>query len=161
MVSRAKVDTICLGLKLARGLLVASLPISIVLVWLHVPQAPTLEAAPVEASLVLPSEPASRSLADYAPLWQRDLKQPPIPRPIEEKSDPTPPSAPLPRLVATFIETGRGYAHLIDNSGHTRFAAVGDVIDEFRMMAVEESRVQLQSGDRIEWILLPKEDEED
>ena len=161
MVSRTKVDLVCLGLKVVRGLLMSAIPIPIVLVWLYIPQAPTLEAAPTQASPVPPSEPESESLADYAPLWQRDLKQPPVPRPKGEQPAGPPPSAPLPRLVATFIETGRGYAHLIDNFGHGRFTAVGDKVDEFQVMAIEQSRVQLQSGDRIEWISLPKEDEED
>jgi len=161
MVSRTRVDVICLGLKAARGLLLGAIPTSVVLVWLYMPQAPTLKAAVIESSPVLPSEPASESLAGYAPLWQRDLKQPPIPRSNDEQPIRRPPSAPLPRLVATFMETGRGYAHLIDNSGHGRFAGVGDMVDEFQVMAIEQSRVQLQSGDRIEWISLLKEDEED
>jgi hypothetical protein len=102
-------------------------------------------------------QPKVHDLAWYAPLWQRDLKQPPIPRAVEEQPaarEPDP--GPLPALVATLIEPNARFAHLRDQSGKAQLKGLGDAIDRFRIKAIEPGRVQLQDGDRLVWVQIPK-----
>jgi len=95
----------------------------------------------------------------YAPIWQRDLRQPPIPPPVKpalkpkKKSKPPPP---LPRLLGTFVEDERRWAHFAGAGGKQRVLRTGAVIDRYTIVAIEPGRVQLQNADDLRWVEVPK-----
>ena len=115
----------------------------------------------VDASLPAPGAaedvPAGiekHALAWYAPLWERDLKQPPIP-PAPASVTPAAPRA-APSVLATFVSREQPYAHLIGQAGKAELLTLDDVLDGFRLVAIEPGRVQLESGRERVWIEMPK-----
>jgi hypothetical protein len=112
----------------------------------------TLGAEPEGNRHVLP--PSS----EYAALWQRDLQQRPIPPPPEPEKPPEPPKPPppLPKLLGTFFEGNDAWAHLVTATGGTRLVRTGDVINTYRLVAIEPGRVQLQGSRSVQWVEVPK-----
>lgn len=158
MVTQTQIRRICLALKITRTVLVLAVPVSVSLLWASAPSPPVLldnevDATPVDTS----QETEIHDLSWYAPLWQRDLKQPPIPAVVAElRAKPRPKPGPMPTLVATLVEPQARYAHFVDRSGKVELKGIDEFINEFRVRAIEPGRVQLQEGERVVWIEIPK-----
>ena len=158
MVTSFQLRAICLTLRFLRGALVLALPASIGLLWITIPQAPDLSFEKGEQQMTdPPKHPGAHDLAWYAPLWERDLKQPPIPPavtepPVERQED----SGPVPTLLATLVEPDARYAHLRDPAGRVRLKQIDEAIGRFRVAAIEPGRVKLDDGRREVWIEVPK-----
>lgn len=157
MVTAGRIRLVCLALKTARVLLLLAIPVLAVLVWMRMPQAPVLADTQADTSHVDTSQgPVAHELAWYAPLWQRDLKQPPIPRKAAKPTERPRESGPLPRLLATLVEPHARYAHLVDRSGKMQLKGIDEVIHQYRVRAIEPGRVQLQDGERLVWVEIQK-----
>ena len=99
----------------------------------------------------------SKPLGWYAPIWQRDLRQPPIPPPVEtEPQTPQAPRRPLPRLLGTFVESDARWAHFATRDGRTRVCKVNESIEDFRVAAIEPGRAQLTHGGSMHWVEVPR-----
>ncbi len=156
MVSRLAIDWVRGGLKALRALLIAAILLSIPWIWSAMPQ-PAILATPAPDP---PPEPfpgrMREALAWYAPLWERDLKQLPVPS-AGEQPDPAPDSSDsLPTLLATFVEPGGCYAHFIRKNGRVEFKGLNETIGAFQVMAIEPGRVELRDGDRSVWVEIPR-----
>lgn len=153
MVTDRQLRLLEVTLKCGRALLVLALPATaLALVW-TAPAAPDLTAPETQTSVEEAEEDQAHALAWYAPLWERELKQPPIPPVVSAEPEDTPvPSGPVPRLLATLVEPAGSYAHLIGRKGAVELKAVGDLVDGFRVTAIEPGRVQLDDGKRTIWI---------
>ncbi len=156
MVSQRRIQALRTGLKLLRGLLLIALPIMVAGIWLTVPQPPDLSAPILEGAHRETPEQTARDLAWYAPLWERDLKQPPIPPPVSEPQERSVDTGPLPTLLATLIEPEGRYAHFAGPSGRARLKSVDETIDRFRVRAIEPGRVQLEDNGQIIWVEIPR-----
>lgn len=157
MVTDRQLKLLQIALKCARALLVLALPATALALAWAAPPAPDLTAPEVEKPVEEARENAPRDLAWYAPLWERDLKQPPIPPATPaEPEEPATPSGPIPQLLATLVEPAGNYAHLVGRQGTVELKAVGDHIDGFRITAIEPGRVQLEDGERTVWIEVPR-----
>jgi hypothetical protein len=151
-----EIRTLRAALLLGRALLVAALPATAVAMVVTYPRPPATDARPVPQAAAAANDEPNRELPWYAPLWQRDLKQPPIPPVVQQAEPPAPrPTGPTPVLIATFVEDGRQYAQLAGPGGTTHMLGVGEEIDGLRVSRIEPGRVQLQEGDRTVWIELP------
>ncbi|MCC7291865.1 MAG: hypothetical protein IT449_07380 [Phycisphaerales bacterium] len=103
----------------------------------------------------MPAVPDAHDLAWYAPLWERDLKQPPVP--VVEEAKPAPARArSAPSVLATFVHSDASYAHLIGQAGKAELLVVDDSLDGYRLVAIEPGRVQLERGHERFWIEMPK-----
>lgn len=109
-----------------------------------------LDAAPV-------ADDAPKPLDWYACIWQRDLRQPPIP-PVADQQDqaPTQPAPPLPRLLGTFVEPGGRWACFLTSEGRTRTCKIDEVVSAYRITAIEPGRVQLARAGDTQWVELPR-----
>ncbi|NUQ11347.1 MAG: hypothetical protein HUU26_03325 [Gemmatimonadaceae bacterium] len=116
--------------------------------------ADTTPPAHAAATAPLPNV-QKRDLAWYAPLWERDLKQPPIPPAEDAKPAPTP-VRPAPSVLATFVQREESYAHLVGQAGEAELLAVDDSLDGYRLVAIEPGRVQLELGGDRFWVEMPK-----
>ena len=94
-------------------------------------------------------------LAWYAPFWQRDFRQPPIPASAELQQT-APPPRELPQLLGTFVESGQRYGHFHTAAGKTRVHPVGGVIDSCEIVAIESGRALLKRGSESYWIDVPR-----
>lgn len=158
MVTQRHIRMVCSSLKVVRAVLLLALPGSIALLWMTTPRPPVLANVNADApSEDAPQPKTTRDLAWYAPLWERDLKQPPVPSVV---ADPEPESrrepGPVPTLLATLVESQARYAHLIGRSGKVQLKGIDETIDQFRVQAIEPGRVQLQDGSGVLWIEIPK-----
>lgn len=144
--------------RLLTGAAVACLAAAPYVVW-RLSQAPPLTvdaSVPTDASTGEPtSVPEQHDLAWYAPLWERDLKQPPFPPMEEAKPAPTP-TRPTPSVLATFVQREESYAHLIGQAGKAHLLAVDDSLDGYRLVAIEPGRVQLELGGDRFWVEMPQ-----
>ena len=155
MVSTRVIRRLVVILKMLRVFLIAAIPLTAVSFLLHRPPPPNLtveiEAPKVESAS---SVAVSHDLAWYAPLWERDLKQPAI-----SKQGPAPAptvEGPVPTLLATLVEPDGRFAHLVGRSGNPQMKTIDESIDQFRVRAIEPGRVQLQTGERQVWVEIPK-----
>lgn len=143
-------------LKAIRIGLVLALPAVAITFVVSAPQTETqLSAGTNSTPITIPTE-TGRELAWYAPLWERDLRQPPIPpAPVPE---PTPVIIPseAPRLVATFVDEQKRFAHLMDRDGKLLFKEINDEVAGYRVASIEPGRVELAAGTRTVWIEVPK-----
>jgi hypothetical protein len=103
--------------------------------------------------------PNTHALAWYAPLWERDLRQPPIPPVADPRKEPPVESIPLPILLATLVEPQGRYAHFQGRSGKPEMKGLHETIDRFRIQAIEPGRVQLQDQDALVWVAIPNSKE--
>ena len=157
MVARRKVQLITTGLLLARAALIIALPVLAIRLWPTVPD-PSL-GAPSDAPAIAPSTghvQTNHDLAWYAPLWERDLKQPPIPPTTAPSAQPEVADGPVPTLLATCVEQNARYAHLRFTDGRVRMTRVGDSVGRFRIAAIEQGRVRLIDGESGLWIEIPR-----
>ncbi|MBE7455112.1 MAG: hypothetical protein HS102_07875 [Planctomycetia bacterium] len=117
----------------------------------------TVDASvPTDASTGEPASiPEHHDLTWYAPLWERDLKQPPLPPTEEAKPVPTP-ARPAPSVLATFVQSEESYAHLVGRAGEAELLAVDDSLDGYRLVAIEPGRVQLELGGERFWVEMPQ-----
>lgn len=99
--------------------------------------------------------PQKRDLTWYAPLWERDLKQSPIPPADDVKPAPTPTRS-APSVLATFVQREQSYAHLVGQAGKAEMLTVDDALDGYRLVAIEPGRVQLEGGGQRFWIEMPQ-----
>lgn len=99
--------------------------------------------------------PEKRDLAWYAPLWERDLKQPPVP-PAEDVKPAPAPARSAPSVLATFVQREQSYAHLVGHAGKAEMLTVDDALDDYRVVAIEPGRVQLERGGQRFWVEMPK-----
>ncbi len=156
MVGPGRHQAVCLTLSTLRALLVAAVPVSVGFLWVTAPKACTEAGDTVETTPTVANAQTSHELAWYAPLWQRDLKQPPVPPVVTVKTKkPEPPKGPVPTLEATLVDSQGRFAHLRDRSGRLRLRGIGDSIDRFVVRAIEPGRVQLEREDRLVWVDLP------
>lgn len=157
MVTQGHIRRIVVARKVIRLVLVVALPISLVLVMAgKVADVPSPAPTRISAGSTFSPPKTDHELAWYAPLWKRDLKQPPIPRKVVESTKEAVPSGPLPTLLATFVEPSARYAHLIGHDGKAEMKKINDSIDRFVVLAIEPGRVQLQSGDGVVWVEMPE-----
>jgi hypothetical protein len=156
VVARLSVRTVTTLLKVMRLGLVVALPVVALGFLVSAPDAePEQLAKTPHATAAAPIE-TRRELAWYAPLWERDLRQPPIPpAPAPEPTQPVTPSE-APRLVATFVDERSRFAHLMDRDGKLLFKEINDEIGGYRVAAIEPGRVELATGTRTLWIEVPK-----
>ena len=105
------------------------------------------------------AEESSKPLEWYAVIWQRDLRQPPVPPKTDaEQQTPEPPPVPLPKLLGTFVEQDDRWAHFVTDDGKTRICKLNDAIAAFRVLAIEPGRAQLANGADRHWVEVPKPD---
>lgn len=155
MVSAAALRRMSHMLRASEAMLIACIPVPVVAIALWPPLEPTLDLELSAPAASQQSAPVVRELAWYAPLWERDLAQPPIPLPAPAPTPP-PPEGPKPALIATFVEANRGYAHLIGRDGQPRLLGLNDQIDGFLLAEVEPGRALLTRGDQEVWVEMPK-----
>lgn len=94
-------------------------------------------------------------LAWYAPFWQRDFRQPPIPQ-NAKRQPAAPPPRELPQLLGTFMESDKRYGHFRTVSGKTRVHPIGGTVDSCEIVAIETGRALLKRGDKRYWIEVPR-----
>lgn len=118
------------------------------------PFIPNIEK-PAQENTAASEAQAIRPLSGYAPLWDRDLRQP-----LFESTatvEPAPAAPPeLPVLVGTIVEPGRRFAHLRTPDGRTLVRPVNARIESYEVMAIESGRVQLRHGSDAYWISVPR-----
>lgn len=157
MVTQRSTRWLCTALDAALALLVIAAPLSGTYFWLTWPSAAinaeSVANNPAPDATTLPKT----ELAWYAPLWQRDLAQPMVDPPAEVTTQPSRPTGPVPRLVATLIDSDSRYAHLSGQRGDVQLLEQNSVIDGYRIAAIESDRVQLQRGESAIWVEVPKE----
>ena len=121
----------------------------------------TLSSHPVESAPT--SQPVQsadvRSLTWYAPIWQRDLRQPPV--------DPAPKAAPPKRkqkprpepvrvtLLGTIVERDQRFGVFRDEQGHIVVKRLQDQIDQFTIARIDRGHAELVRGSRIVRITVP------
>ncbi|MEK6674124.1 MAG: hypothetical protein AABZ47_00550 [Planctomycetota bacterium] len=144
------------GLKMLRAALILAIPVCVVM--LHRDRS-LLPAVAYDPTPVLGEQRTlnrcPRSLEFYAPLWERDLKQPPIPA-SSISPPPIPPKESLPSLLATFVAPDGRYAHFSDGNGRVAFKTVEDEVSGFRVATIEPGRVRLINGTLDLWLEVPK-----
>lgn len=148
------------ALRVLRAVLVAAIPVVALLLLRSTPE-PIQRAG---GATSMQTEPAvveeRRGLDWYAPLWQRDLRQPPIPPAQPAPQRPAEGREPLPKLVTTFVERESRYAHFLDPQGKLRFCGLDERVGSFRVAAIEPGRARLVDGDFAVWIEMPKPERE-
>ena len=93
------------------------------------------------------------SLATFAPLWQRDLRQPPIPPATPEPTPPSTPAPPrLPKLLGTFLDDEGRWAQLAGPRDRPRMARVNEKIGKFTVASIEPGRLELRYRSQSYWI---------
>jgi len=92
----------------------------------------------------------------YAPVWKRDLRQPPVDPVVEQTPSTSPPAPPqLPTLLATFVEGDRAWAQLQTAGGAPRVFRLHETCERFELAAVEPRRAALRCGNETYWLELP------
>lgn len=135
-------------------------------IWLAIPSSPGQSIdLPTVASIHADSEapvltgPQLLELSNYRPLWERDLRQPPIPPEPKPAVAPTrPPPQELPRLVGTFIDAETAYGHFETRDGRLRVRSLEDDLEGYQVAAVEQGRAKLTLGAKEYWIEVPRPD---
>ena len=108
----------------------------------------------VEPLLTASSTNTLKPLSWYAPLWQRDFRQEPLPSTEHVDQEAPPPE--LPRLLGTFVEREKIYAQFLTRAGSLRLYGHGQVVDAYEIVAIEAKRVCLRANDTDYWLELPK-----
>lgn len=139
--------------------LIVSIPVYGLTAWRTWPTAPNVTMPSSKPKSVANSDTHAQAkpLDWYAPLWQRDMNQSPVPKAVPSPAPSPAVTAAAPILLATFVDGDHRYAHLRGASGHVHFTEVEESVDRFRVMAIEPGRVQLKKGQAELWIELPRE----
>ncbi len=157
MVTQSTIKVVDAALKVARLMLLIAVPASVAVMWATTAKPARFVPHQIQATSVQATGMPNHELQWYAPLWERDLKQPPLPPTVAEPSEESKPApGPIPALLATFVEPRASYAHLIDSQGKVHLKTIDDVLDHFRVLAIEPGRVRLQNGDGIVWVAMPE-----
>ena len=157
MVMRDRARLVCSGLKILRGILVVGLVTASIMLLKTRPKPVKPTPHTVDQASTRSGKVAAYELSWYAPLWQRDLKQPPIAEKQAEKpSNVAKPAGPVPTLLATFVDSQVRYAHFRDDRGRVHMKAIDESIDHYRVHAIEPGRVKLQNGDGAIWVDIPE-----
>lgn len=161
MVTTGQLGWIHRGLRMLQGLLMlATAGVIVVAVTAERPEIVQAEDRSDHAA-----EPqvhdALKPLAWFAPLWQRDWRQSPIPPSVEPPEErPTPPPE-LPHLLGTFLEAGQSFAHFRRHDGRTQLCSLNALIDDYEVTAIETNRVHLRRNDETYWVEVPKRKAQD
>ena len=98
-------------------------------------------------------------LAWYAPIWQRDLRQPPVdpaPKAAPPKRKPKPKPEPVRvTLLGTIVERDQRYGVFRNEQGHIVVKRLRDEIDRFTIARIDRGRAELVRGSRIVRITVP------
>jgi hypothetical protein len=146
------------GLRLLRALLLAATPLTALAFYWTWPPPPNLSTSVSIHSGTSISGDGERRIHElgwYAPMWERNLKQPPVPRNVETSPQPQQPPSPLPALVATLVEPKGSYAHF-SAGGRLELKGVNETVAGYRIVSIEPGRVQLEQDQRLVWLELPK-----
>lgn len=120
----------------------------------HGPSIPNVEE-PAQENTAISEAQTIRPLSGYAPLWERNLRQPLFES--TATAEPAPAAPPeLPVLVGTIVEPGRRFAHLRTPEGRTLVKPVSAVVESYEVIAIESGRVQLRRGSNEYWISVPR-----
>ena len=96
-----------------------------------------------------------KPLSSYSPLWNRNLRQSPLPPTIAEtttKQNQLQLQQLLPVLMGTFVEGTGGWAHLASPRNRLIVAKQNDVVDGYELVSIEPGKVQLQYGTDSFWL---------
>jgi len=109
------------------------------------------------------AEQATVRLERLERLWSRDLRQTliePAPEPVPEPP-PAAAAAPvrLPRLAATFVESGRSWGLFVEVDGAIRVRTASGKIGEFRIVEVVSGAATLRLGSREFEVRVPTREE--
>lgn len=99
-----------------------------------------------------------RSLSWYAPIWQRDLRRPPVDPVVERAAPKRQPRKPEPlrlSLLGTVVEPDARYAVFRDGQGHIVVKRCRDEIDKFTIARIDRGRAELTRGDRTVVVKVP------
>ena len=127
----------------------------------HLIVPPSLPPAPTGPEQVAATRPTTEvnehPLAWYAPLWQRDLRQPPVP-PAARK--PTRRRTPKPEplrltLLGTVIELDARYAVFRNGQGRMVVKRIRERIDEFTIARIDRGLAELTRGPRTVIVKVP------
>jgi hypothetical protein len=157
MVTHRQVQSMARALQGVLLLLLLAIPLTGLHFWRAQPPAPDLNSERAPDAAQTNATKTTRPLTWYAPLWERDLKQPPIPPQVALSAPETKPTRPTPTLIATFVERGIAFAHLRRADGKVELKGVSETIDGFLVAAIEPGRVLLENGESTIWVELPKE----
>ncbi len=157
MVTMRTTRWLCAGLDATFSLLLLAIPTAGVFLWVTWPIPAALDRAVADVPNPVAPPEVQTELAWYAPLWERDLAQPMVDPPFQQPAQQPQPTSPLPHLVATLVDAEFRYAHLADRQGAVRLLEQDETIDGYRVTAIETDRVQLQRGDALVWVEVPKE----
>ncbi len=129
-------------------------------VFLHGP--PEVPQPPSE----LPLKMSGRQDAGRAPLdafdaiWSRNLRQTLIERKRKAapppKPAPPPPPIRLPKLLATFVESGRSWGLFVDQRGAQRVRSASSRIDGFDIVSVSTGTARLSRGGKTHDVKVPE-----
>lgn len=116
--------------------------------------------APATRPAAVVSNPA---LAWYAPIWTRDLRQPPIePKPsgIAVAPQPAPPPPPPKiKLLGTVVEPGDCYGLFADEAGRLTLKRLDEHVGEYRVRQVERGKAQIEGPAGQVWLTMPDYDQ--
>lgn len=147
MVDGDRIAVLCFALKALRTMLAAGVAAAVILATVHRPETPVLAEASTEPSAPTVTAQATHDLSWYAPLWQRDLKQLPVPQKKADQSTPrNVASPPVPQLLATFVDARASYAHFKDHNGQVQLRGIDEVIDRYRVSSIEPGKVRLHDN---------------
>ena len=104
----------------------------------------------------------TKPLSWYAPVWTRDLRQPPFePRPIKEvvkPKKPAPPAPPSVRLLGTVVEANKRFGLFVDSKNKLLVCRPNDTIDGYMVMAIERGKAEIKNQQRSAWLKMPEYD---
>ncbi len=155
MVTRRFIHSINTLLKILRVGFVVMIPLISYQMWSSSPPPPQRTTPSITQMAAEYTSPKKHELAWYAPLWQRDLKQPPIPS-VAKQLIKREESGPTPTLIATLVEPKGRFAHLRGKTGRLQLKGIDEYVDDFQVRAIEPGRVQLQNGHGVFWVTIPK-----
>lgn len=145
---------VTIGLKSLRAVLLTACPAVLLACWIWRPPRPELGTPPPPAQQAEPAAPAAPELAWYTPLWERDLKQPPVPPQAPPAA--AMPESGLPTLLATCVSPQAHLVHFIDSGGKIRMRSAGQRIEGYVILTIEAGRVELQRGEQRVWLDVPR-----
>lgn len=156
MVTSRQIRTITIALHLLWFGLMAAVPVVVVSMLRRIPSELPLPSIVRESPSVEEAVAAVPDLAWYAPIWERDLKQIPIPQPEPQVIESRPNPGPLPSLLATLVQPSGSYAHFAGPDGRAELKGLNEGVGACVLRRIEPFRVELTCGERSVWIELPK-----
>ncbi len=118
----------------------------------------TAPPSPLAASAQPAPAIEDRPLSWYAPIWQRDLRRPPVDPVVERAAPKRQPRKPEPlrlSLLGTVVESDARYAVFRNGQGHIVVKRSRDEIDKFTIARIDRGRAELTRGDRTIVVKVP------